>query len=291
MTLEHDPKEMTFLEHLEELRRVIIDGVLALVAALAVSWFLAMPAQNFLVRHAIPEDVSVVVITVLEAFSARLKVALALSLILVLPFIAWRIWKFVVPGLKHGERRAVLPVSAASSVLFYLGTAFGFMFLTPLVVRMMLAFAPAAIEPTISVNSLLDFVLKLCLASGLVFQMPLVFCVLTYMGVVSPEWLLARWRYAVLVIFIAAALATPGDGPTQLVVGIPITGLYFVSIGLAKLVEKRRPDSTEDLDGDPPTTETSQSAASEPTPKAAPPDGAVPHEKPSPDADNQSEEP
>jgi sec-independent protein translocase protein TatC len=243
---------MTFLEHLEELRRTIIECIVALMVALSGAWFLAKYVQGVLIDEMLPEGVPVVALTVYEPFSSRLMVAVTIAVLVALPFLSWRVWRFVAPGLYKNERRRLLPIAAASTLLFYIGSAFGFFLLTPITIAILLSFGSGSLHPTISINALLDFVLKLCLSSGLVFQMPLVVTVLTALGVVSSGWLLARWRYAVLLIFVIAALVTPGDGPTQLVIGLPVTALYFVSVGLAKIVESRRQVSDDDDDETPP---------------------------------------
>jgi sec-independent protein translocase protein TatC len=209
---------------------------------------LSAQALELLVNRTIPEDVPVVFLNPAEAFTARIKVALTCGVLVTLPYVLWRFWQFVVPGLLKEERRLIFPLVVSSSVLFYLGGAFGLLILVPVVVKILLAFGTPSLTPTMAVNQLLGFILRLVLACGLVFQLPLVTTVLTMLGIVSPGGLLARWRYAVLIIFVVAAVITPGDGPSQLVLGIPVTLLYFVSVGLSYAVRRRqrREESGED---------------------------------------------
>jgi sec-independent protein translocase protein TatC len=133
-----------------------------------------------------------------------------------------------------------MPGVVASTFLFYGGGAFGLFVLVPTVIRILLSMGTEHLAPQIAVGQLLGFLLQLVLACGIVFQLPLVTTYLTIAGILTPEFLLARWRHAVLVIFVVAAVVTPGDGPSQLVLGIPVTVLYFGSVGLSFLVRGKR---------------------------------------------------
>jgi sec-independent protein translocase protein TatC len=231
---------MTFLEHLEELRHVIIHSVIALLVALAASWFTSKWVLDWLIRYTMPEGIPVVFLSPAEAFVNQLKVALAVALMLALPYIASRLWQFIVPGLLSHERKVIMPLSIASTILFYLGILFAFLTLVPIVIKILLAFGTGNLVPTIAIGYLLAFVLKLCLACGLVFQMPLVIAVLTHLGLVTPEWLMGRWRYAILIIFLLSAVLTPADAASQLILGLPVTGLFFLSVGVSKVIARRR---------------------------------------------------
>jgi sec-independent protein translocase protein TatC len=232
--------EMNFLDHLEELRRVIIDSIVAALLGLGVSWFFSGRLVELLIASTIPPGTPVVFLGPGEAFGVRIQVALGTGILLALPFILYRIWQFVVPGLLREERSFVLPIVIGGSCLFYLGGAFGLLILIPLVTKILLAFGTPSLKPTIAIGQLLGFVVRLVLACGLLFQLPIVTLFLTWFGVVTPERLWRVWRYAVVIIFVVAAAVTPGDGPSQLVLAIPVTVLYFASVGLAYLVRTRR---------------------------------------------------
>jgi sec-independent protein translocase protein TatC len=234
-----DGKDMPFLEHLEELRRVLIDSLIAIAVGLGISWVFSARVLDLLITRTMPGGGPVVFLGPADAFSARLKVALSMGLLVVLPFVFWRVWRFVVPGLMREERAYILPAVVFSSLLFYGGGAFGLLVLVPVVMRILLAFGTEHLTPAIAVSQLLGFVLRLSLACGLVFELPLVTTVLTQVGVVSPEGLWGHWRHAVLIIFIVAAVVTPGDGPSQLVLAVPVCILYFASVGLSFGVRRR----------------------------------------------------
>ncbi len=255
-----DAKEMPFLDHLEELRRVLIDCLIAVGVGLGLSWAISGRVLDLLIDRTMPTGMPVIFLGPAEAFGARIKVALCCGVLLTLPFICWRVWQFVVPGLLREERSYVLPAVFCSTFLFYLGSAFGFLILVPAILRILLAFGTSRMTPTIAVGNLLGFILQLTLACGFVFQLPLVTTVLTMAGVVTPEWLRAQWRIAVLAIFVLAAAVTPGDGPSMLLLAIPLSGLYLVSVAISFAVRRGR--------------------ARQPGGEGSPPAGTAPHRPP-----------
>jgi sec-independent protein translocase protein TatC len=238
-------KEMSFLEHLEELRKVVINSLIVLAVFSTACWFFSAWFMDQLVK---PIG-GAVFIGPAEAFTVRLKIAVVVGALASLPFIFFFLWRFVVPGLLHKEKTALTPLVLFSTIFFYGGAAFSYFMLIPVMMRLLISFGTATVHPMISVNSYLTMVMQICLAMGLLFQFPLVVMVLTWMGVLSPEWLKKKWRYAVVVIFIIGAVVTPGDGPSQIVVALPIVGLYFLSILLSVMV-KRRSQGEADAAGD-----------------------------------------
>jgi sec-independent protein translocase protein TatC len=231
---------MPFLDHLDELRRVLIDSLIAIGVGMGLSWAFSGQLLDLLITRTVPAGTPVIFLAPGEGFTARVKVALACGILVTLPFVFWRLWRFVVPGLLHEERTLVLPAVIFSTLLFYLGGAFGFFVLVPIVMKILLGFGTPHLAPTLAIGQLLGFLLQLTLACGIVFQLPLVTTLLTRAGLVSPEWLWGRWRYAVLIIFVVAAVVTPGDGPSQLVLGIPVTLLYFASVALSFMARRER---------------------------------------------------
>ena len=236
-----EEKQMPFLEHLDELRRVVIYSVVAVVGLALVAWCFSGRATDLLVT---PLG-KAVFISPAEAFTVRAKLSLLLGFLASLPFIFFRIWRFVVPGLLKRERSLLLPLVVSSTILFYVGVAFSYFMLVPSIIKLLLAFGTSRLEPMISVNSYFSFVFQISISLGLVFQFPLVVAALTWLGVVTPGFLKRKWRYAVVIIFIIGAVVTPGDGPSQLVVAIPICALYFLSILISMLVRRRKEHETE----------------------------------------------
>ena len=230
--------EMTFLEHLDELRRVLVQALAACVAGALVGWWLAPRILEDVIRRTVKQAA---VLSPLEAFNERLKLALILGLVLALPFVFYRVWSFVVPGLLKRERSWILPMVLASMGLFALGAWAAYGYVVPLVIDVLSGFLTPSMKAEIRLTSLLGFVYNMALACGVVFQLPLVTMTLTAIGLVTPRTLLRQWRYAIVAAFFVTAVITPGDVVTaQIVMGVPMTALYFVSVGLSWLVARRQ---------------------------------------------------
>jgi len=146
------------------------------------------------------------------------------------PYVMFELWRFVAPGLKKTEQRFAIPWMVASACLLYLGIAFSVELLLPMIVHMLQSFASEQVESRMSLLALLHFSVKMSAGCGLLFQLPLVMCLLAWFGVVSPRVLARHWRHAIFFIALAAAIVTPGDGPSMLVLSAPLILLYFVSL-------------------------------------------------------------
>jgi sec-independent protein translocase protein TatC len=229
---------MSFLGHLDELRRMLTQAVAACLAGALAGWWLAPHVLEDIIRRTVQHAV---VLSPLEAFNERFKLALILGLFLALPIVLHRVWSFVVPGLFRRERSWILPMALASVLLFALGAWLAYSYVVPLVVDVLSGFMTPSVKAEIRLGSLLGFVYNLALACGLVFQLPLVTMTLTAIGLVTPGTLIRQWRYAIVAAFLVTALITPGDVVTaQIVMGVPMMVLYFVSVGLSWLVARRR---------------------------------------------------
>jgi sec-independent protein translocase protein TatC len=236
-----DPRqtgEMPFLEHLEELRVVLFQSAVAcLVGGIAGWWFAPRLLEDIVHRtvgHAI-------VLSPLEAFNERFKLSLVLGLFVALPFVLWKLWSFVVPGLMKRERSWIPGMVAASFVLFGLGAWASYDYVVPLVIKVLSGFKTASIVEQIQLSALLGFVYNMALACGVVFQLPLVCMTLTAIGLVTPGFLMRQWRFALVGAFFLTAIITPGDVVTaQIIMGGPMVLLYFLSVALSALVARRK---------------------------------------------------
>ena len=239
-----DPRqtgEMPFLQHLEELRWVLMHVIVACAIGALAGWWLAPRVLEDLVRRTVHEAV---VLSPFEAFNERVKLSLLIGLLLVAPYVFYRIWQFVVPGLLRRERSLVLPMAMFSMVLFALGIWAAYGYVVPLVIRVLAQFMTPSVKSEIRLSTLLGFFYNIALACGIVMQLPLVTMALTALGLVTPGFLLKQWRYAIVIVFVVTALITPGDVVTaQIVMGVPMVALYFVSVGLSWFVAKRRSES------------------------------------------------
>jgi len=241
--MSEDPRvsgEMTFLEHLDELRKVLVQAAAACLAGALAGWWLAPRVLEDIVHRTVKQAV---VLSPLEAFNERFKLTLLLGMFIALPVVLHRIWSFIVPGLFKRERSWVLPMVMASLGLFALGAWVAYGYVVPLVIDVLSQFMTPSMKAEIRLSSLLGFVYNMALACGLVFQLPLVTMSLTAIGLVTPGALLRQWRYAIVAAFLVTALITPGDVVTaQIVMGVPMTLLYFVSVALSWLVARRKRD-------------------------------------------------
>ncbi len=238
-----DPRQtgaMPFLQHLEELRVVLFHSLIGATAGTIAGWILS----PYILRDLIARTVKVaIVLTPMEAFNERFKLAFILGVLIGGPFIFHRVWSFIVPGLLKKERRWVVPVALTSLVLFLCGVAIAYFYIVPLVIHIMTGFLVAGMEPQYRVSDVLDFFYNLALACGVLCQLPLVTMGLTALGLVTPRFLLQQWRYALVGTFILTAIITPGDVVSaQLILGFPMAALYFLSVGLSFFVaRKKRP--------------------------------------------------
>jgi len=231
-------RHMPFLQHLEELRTALIRSSLAIVAGMVGGWFLAPAAMQDLIRRTVR---SAIVLSPFEAFNERFKLTFILGIAVASPIVFWQVWSFVVPGLLRQERRWVPWLVIGSMTLFALGAWAAYGYVVPLVVRVLEQFLFPGLTSEIRLSSLLDFTYNLALACGILMQLPLVALLLTAVGLVTPGLLLKQWRTAIVVIFVVTAAITPGDVVSaQVVMGIPMILLYFLSVGLSFLVARKR---------------------------------------------------
>jgi len=232
-------REMSFYDHLDDLRKVIVQSAIAFTVAMVVCWFLSGWILDFLIRP-LPVE-SLVFTDPVEAFMIRVRISVVVGLMIAFPFILFRVWAFVAPGLFAHERKKILPFVVASSSLFYAGIVFCYLVLVPIVLRFFLSYSTPRLSPLISVKSYFDFVSKLSFAFGIVFQLPIVVLVLTLLGIVTPEWLARQWRYGVLGVAVAAAVFTPPDVISMTAMGVPLIVLYAASVALAFVIVRKKP--------------------------------------------------
>ena len=226
------------LDHLEELRRTIIDSVVAAAAASILCWFFSAKLLDLLILPI--KDEGVYFTAPNEAFLTRLKLSGAVGLFVVAPFIFFKLYMFVLPGLHRKEARVVTPLLITTTILFYAGVSFAFLVVIPQIIPFFLSFGTQAMEPLIGVGPYFNLVNHLCLAFGLVFQLPLLVLFLSWIGVLDPRLLLRTWRVAIIVIFALAAVLTPPDVVSQVMMAGPVLILYVSSVLVALAVTRRK---------------------------------------------------
>ena len=231
-------REMSFLEHLDDLRGVLVRSAVAFGIFTVGYWFVSARVMDFLISD-LPVD-HLNFFSPTEAFMTRMKISFVLGLMTAFPYILFLTWRFVSPGLFARERRSIYPFVVSASALFYMGVVFCYLFLIPIVLEFLLGFGTDRLTPLLSVSAYFAMVARLSFTFGLVFQLPLIVLVLAVLGIVTPELLFRQWRYAVVIIFVASAILTPPDPVSQVLMAGPVLLLYAVSVFLAFVVVRRK---------------------------------------------------
>lgn len=236
--------KMSFLEHLDELRRRILYAVVSIFIGFVISFFFIDEIFTFIMRpmqELLPAGGTLVYTDPTEAFILYIKLALIAGLLLASPAVMMQVWLFVAPGLYSHEKKWAIPFVVMSSFFFVAGAAFSHYVVFPLTWRFFVSFTTdiltfmPRIEPTFSIY------LRLLIAFGLVFQMPTLVLFLARMGVISARFLIRNFKYAVLIMVVTSAVITPDGGGVSLVAMTgPMILLYCLSIGLAWMFGKKQ---------------------------------------------------
>jgi len=233
---------MPFLDHLEELRWRIIKSLISVailtIAAFAVSdyvlnWLL-LPAEKVNV------PLSLQVLKVQAIFVIKLEIALIVGVILSLPVILYQIWAFIAPGLHDSEKKYIWPLIFFSMLSFMVGGAFAYYVIIPYTLDFFLGLAPVNVANNIAIDFYFGFLLRLILVFGVVFELPVLSVILSRLGLISPSFLRKYRRHAIVIFFIAAAILTPPDPTTQVLLAVPLVLLYEVTIFISYVFTKKR---------------------------------------------------
>ena len=231
------PGNMGFLEHLEELRWRLLKSVLAVVVLSIAAFYFSDKIITFIKLPL--GDVQLYNIQVTGSFYAYLKVSLITGILAALPLVFYQMWSFISPGLYKKEKVLILPLVMVSTVLFLIGAAFCFVVVLPLSFKFLIGFSGELIVNNITIGSYISFVGLLLIAFGAAFQLPVLAYVLGKIGLVTPRALSKGRRYALITILISAAIITPPDVFTQVLLAAPLYFLYEISILVVKLTGKK----------------------------------------------------
>ncbi|MFO7830515.1 MAG: twin-arginine translocase subunit TatC [Desulfuromonadaceae bacterium] len=238
------PTESGFFSHMEELRKRLIIAMIACVIGFAACYNFSQELFLFIaepVKQVLPEGRSLVFIHATEPFFTYLKVSAVAGVILALPVILWQVWGFVAPALYAGEKRLAVPFVLCSCLCFGVGTYFGFTFVFPVIFKFLISFGMGSgdMEAMLSMAGYLSMSIRLLLAFGLVFELPIVIFFLARMGIVDYRWLARNRRYAYLLAFVIGAMLTPPDLFSQTSIAMPFIILYEVGIWVARFFGKK----------------------------------------------------
>jgi sec-independent protein translocase protein TatC len=238
--------QMTFFEHLVELRKRIITSLIAVGIGAGVGWFVAPYFVSWITKpmlKALADQhlTQQLVYTNPTGFlSLLIALSIYLGLVLASPVVLYQFWLFVAPALYKHERSATTGFLFSTVILFLAGIGFGYFMMLPKVLKFLISFQ-GPVVPLISINEYFDLTLMVLLGAGLIFELPVLIFFLTLFGIVTPKFLFVNSKYAILVIAIIAAIVTPTpDALTMLVVMAPMVVLYFAGIGVSALVVGKR---------------------------------------------------
>ncbi len=257
-------RPMSFFEHLAELRTRLIRATLGVAAAFVVAWVFRMELQAII--HAPLFDAWQALVAegklsgppklqtlgVLDAFLTQVRIAVTAALFLAGPVVFYQFWMFVAPGLYPSEKRLVIPFVATSAVMFALGAAFCYEMVLPFATQWFLEYpleeadtSGVLVVPQYTFPDYTTYTTKLLLGFGVMFEMPLAVFFLAKVGLVTHRTLLRFWKVAVLIIFVVSAFLTPPDPITLMFMALPMTALFFLSVGIAYVVSKGQAQSAE----------------------------------------------
>jgi sec-independent protein translocase protein TatC len=237
-------EKQALTEHLAELRRCLIVSLVAVAAGFAVSYSFVMEIGEWFFKplyEVLPPQSSLIFTSYQEAFFFYLKLALVAGALLASPVIFYQIWRFVAPGLYRHEKKVLLPFSLLSALCFLGGAAFGYLVVFPPAFRFLMGYTTDYLSPLPTVQEYFSLSLRLLIAFGVIFELPIFMVMLAKIGVVDTAFLRKNRRYAILLAFVIAAILTPTpDVVNQLLMAVPLVVLYEISIGAVWLLGRKK---------------------------------------------------
>lgn len=236
-----EEKEMTFLEHLEELRWRIIYSLIGIVVGAVIAWiFIDFLVENVLLKPAKDSGVSLQNLRPFGQIFLFVQIALIAGFILSIPNIFYQFWKFISPALRKNERRYILAIVFFSTFCFLAGIAFAYYVMLPLALSFAVQFGTPTIKNEFAIDEYMSIIISVMLAAGLVFELPMLSFFLSKLGILKPSFMRKYRKHAIVLIMIAAAFLTPGTDPvSQIILAVPLVLLYEISILVSKLSQKK----------------------------------------------------
>lgn len=236
-----DDGDMSLMAHFAELRTRFIYIIMAVVAVFLPLMYVSRSLYDLISRPLVallPHNASIIATQVASGFLAPIKLAFFVALFICVPFIIAQIWGFVAPALYKHEKKAVIPLLLSAIVLFYVGVAFAYFVVLVPALKFLVLFAPDNVLPMTDIESYLDFVIKLFLVFGLMFEIPVATMLLVLMRIVTPKQLATKRRYVIVGCFFVSAIITPPDGASMLMLAIPMCILFELGLMAASMFIK-----------------------------------------------------
>jgi sec-independent protein translocase protein TatC len=237
-------RKMPLSEHLRELRRRMFYVAGAIGVVFLGCWAFSAQILHFIELPVLPYEQRLQFDVLTDPFFTHLKASFYTALFVTFPFTLAQIWLFIGPGLYKKERKVVWPFLIFSFPLFVGGGTFFYFMVFPFAVGYLITFDPTLV-PSLRIGDYLSFVLTMTFVFGLVFELPLISLLLTRMGLLTPEFLRRNRRYAIVIIFILAAILTPPDAFTQILLAVPLLVLYEISVVVSRLARPKPPPESE----------------------------------------------
>jgi sec-independent protein translocase protein TatC len=234
--------EMPFLDHLEEFRWRLIKIVASVLLLSIVIYGFSDYLLDLLLypTRDLQDKMNIQVLKVQTIFMIKLELSLLGGAVVSLPYIFYQIWGFLAPGLLESERRYAIPIIFFATISFLVGALFAYFIIIPLALEFFMSMAPVSIQNNIALDFYIGFLLRLIIVFGIVFELPMISLLLTKLGILTPAFLKKYRRYAIVIFFILAAILTPPDPTTQVLLAIPLLLLYEITIWVSYLFAKKK---------------------------------------------------
>jgi sec-independent protein translocase protein TatC len=233
--------EMSFLEHLEELRWRIIYSLLGIVIGAIVCWiFIDFLVDVILLKPAKQSGASLQNLKPFGQLFMYMQIAIIGGIVASIPNIFYQLWRFIAPALKKQERKYILAIVIYSSVCFLIGIAFAYFVMLPLTMKFAAQFGSKDIVNQFAIDEYMSIIISVMLAAGLIFELPMISFFLTKLGILTPEFMRKYRKHSIVIIMVMAAILTPGTDPvSQIILAVPLVLLYEISILISKLSLKK----------------------------------------------------
>jgi len=252
MSTQRIKQDMTFIQHLVELRDKLLHSVIAILLVFAGIFPFANEVYSFIaapILNVLPSDSNIIAIGVISPFLTPLKMALIFSVYATMPFLLYQVWSFIAPALYKHEKQMILPLVISSTILFYAGLLFSFYIVFPVIFGFLSSIGPSIVDFTPDIQYYLDFVLKVSFAFGVAFEVPIATILLIIFGVTTVEKLKKNRPYIVIGAFVLGMLLTPPDIISQTLIAVPMWLLFEAGLIFAPMFKRSAPTS-DDKDAD-----------------------------------------